>query len=362
MRRYMKWVFALGILGLIAWGLPRVMALPSGRIPGLEEPQRVMLRLTLVDAPGGGQAWLNGRIRAFEKANPQISVYLRVGQASELTAEGAILPDVVLFTPGALEDASALIPLTGAAGLREELLRAGRWRGDQLAMPLCWGGWVLAINSALEPGGRVTPAPTTLLGKPAATRNAQATPTPGYPLPAAGKADVALQSPGGAALFTLGAILSPEERPVLPENFAQETSAQVFEGFRAQKWATAMLTTGQAVALEGILPFRVMVADDVVTDQVFYGGLTASAGAEAAAFLAFLVSESSQEALYTQGLFPVRDDLALYASGMLGDVEAASRIGLTVPNAFGAREDTFGAAWRYWERTISRSEALLPLL
>ena len=137
-------------------------------VPGLTGKQRTLLRIWTVGSPGGGQAWLKQQLRAFEKANPGISAWVRTVAAEDLSNPENVLPDVVLYMPGDLTDPDTLfLPLAGEVVtrdglLREELLRCGRWQQAQYGLPLCWGGWVLAIDAALEPGAAFTPAPTTL--------------------------------------------------------------------------------------------------------------------------------------------------------------------------------------------------------
>jgi len=364
-------IICIGLIGLIAAHIPA----PTGKsadIPGLTASERVLLRIWVVDAPGGASAWLKGQLRQFEKQHPGVSTYLRTVSPEELTTPDTLLPDVVLYQPGNITNPETrFLPLSGEMTdrdglLQEELLRCGRWRGQQYGLPLCWGAWVLAIDSALEPGSAVTPAPTTLLGKPAATSTAGATPEPGYPLDAAAKAECALQSPGGAALFTLGLLL--EERPPLPEGFGTLSSADVYASFQKRQCATALLTTGQMTAFAGLVsggsgfPFRTMVADEVITDQVWLASVTADAPQEAALLLSYLVSREAQKTLSAQGLHTVRNDLTLYAQGMSAQVEAAAHRGLSAVNAYLPAADVQSAAWQFFQRRLTLSEALLPLL
>ena len=374
-RRWWKVAVAVVCVGVLAALAAWVPALLGGQadVPGLREKERTLLRIWVMDAPGGGQAWLKGQLRAFEKQNPGVSTYLRTVSREDIADPGAVLPDVLLYMPGNVTAPQSLfLPLTGGATLREdgllreELLRCGRWQGQQYGLPLCWSGWVLAIDSALEPGSAVTPAPTTLLGRPAATADASATLEPGYPLKAAAQADCALQSPGGAALFTLGMLL--ETRPSLPENFATLAASEVYVAFQKRQCATAMLTTGQATAFASLVSggsgfaFRVMAAPEVVTDQVWLGSVTADAPREAALLLSHLTSPDAQKALSAQGLHTVRRDLTLYAAGTSAQVEQAGRNALSAVNAYIPAEEVRAAAWQFFQGSISLSDALLPLL
>lgn len=356
-RRIIIGVLCLGVLA----GAAALLRQPvDGSVPGLREKERTLLRIWVTNAPGGAVSWLKGQLKTFEKQHPEVSTYLRTVDAAELTEAQAVLPDVVLYMPGDIAaPEEVLLPLTGADGLlREELLRCGRWRDAQYGLPLCWGAWVLAIDGALEPDHAATPAPTTLLGKPAATA-APATPEPGYPVEAAAQAACALQAPKGAALFTLRLLL--ETHPPLPENFASLSSAEVFAAFRAGKCATAMLTTGQVTALTE-RPFRAMAAEEVITDQVWLGSVTKDAPKEAALLLGHLTAPAAQEALSGQGLHTVRSDLALYTVGVPTRVESAGRKSLTAINAYVDAQQVEDAAWQVFQGTKTLDEALLPLL
>ena len=339
----------------------------SVRVPALEGDARTLLRIWITGSPGGAQAWLTGQLRQWEKRHPGTMTYLRTVSPEELTAQGSVLPDVVLFMPGDLDDPTRLFtPLSGTFDAREELLRAGRWRGEQYGLPLCWGAWVLAIDGALEPGSAATPAPTTLLGRPAATAAPSA--VPGYPLSAASEAACALQSPGGTALLSLLTLLPAGDHPPLPQDFAQLPPAEVYRAWQSRQCATAMLTTGQAVAFTALagsghgFPFRLMTPPEVITDQVWFAGVTPDAPPEAAALLSFLSSRESQEALAAQGLHTVRDDLTLYASGFSAEVEAAASLALSAVNAFLPARQVLDAAWQAFSGGSSLSQALLPLM
>lgn len=357
---------ALALTAALALSLPAVFRQDSP-VPGLTAGSRTLLRIWVTSAPGGAQAWLTGQLKAFEKAHPGVMTYLRTVSPEEAQEPGAVLPDIILYMPGDLTSPQELFtPLTGPFAAREALLRAGRWRGAQYGLPLCWGAWVLAIDSALEPGAALTPAPTTLLGRPAATTAPSA--APGYPREAASAADCALQSPGGAALLSLQCILAPDDRPPLPEDLAQRTPAEVYAAFQARQCATAMLTTGQATAFTSLVsggkgfPFRIMTPAEIVTDQVWMASLTPSAPEEAAALLTFLTGSDAQQALISQGLHTVREDLTLYAAGFSAEVEQAGQRGLSAVNAYLPAQEVQSAAWQALQGTLDLSEALLPLL
>lgn len=344
----------------------------SSLVPGLTGKQRTLLRIWTIGAPGGGQTWLTQQLRAFEKADPGVSTWLRTVSKEDLADPDAVLPDIVLYMPGDVTSPEAyFLPLSGDMPardglLREELLRCGRWRGTQFGLPLCWGGWVLAIDSQLEPGPSMTPAPTTLLGRPAATGSALATTEPGYPLAAASAAACALQSPNGAALFSAALLL--EEQPPLPDHFGTLTSAEVYSAFQHRQCATALLTTGQAAAFYSLtssgsgFAHRIMVPEEIITDQVLLASITADAPEEAALLLSHLASAEAQKTLASQSLHTVRNDLILYTAGTPAKVEQAGKAALSAINAYVPTEQAHQAAWSFFQRQLSIDDALLPLM
>lgn len=373
MNRKKKAVLAALCIGLLLLAVRgAVLPAASRLLPGLSAKDRSLLRIWVISAPGGGQAWLKSQLRQYEKQHTGVSTYLRTVTTEEMAASGAVLPDVVLYMPGDVTDPSAyFLPLSGEMTardglLQEELLRCGRWRGDQYGLPLCWGAWVLSINGSLEPGSAVTPAPTTLLGRPAATPDTAATHEPGYPLEAALQADCALQAPGGAALFTLGHLL--ETLPSLPHDFGTLPPSEVYSAYQKQQCASAMLTTGQAVAFASLtsggsgFPHRNIIPDDIITDQVWLASVTPDAPPQAALLLAHLTSAEAQKALSSQGLHTTRKDVTLYAAGLSARVEQSARKSLSAINAYIPTEDVQAAAWQFFQHSLTLDEALLPLM
>lgn len=337
-------------------------------LPGTRAPQRQLIRVWTLSSIGGGQAWLKAALRTYEQQHPGVMTYLRQARAEELTAEGAVLPDLLLYMPGDLTDGSLLLPLTGQLNADEALLRCGRWRGDQVGLPLCWAGYALAVSATLEPGSAVTPAPTTLLGRPAATPAPNATATPGYPAEAARAASEALQCPRGAGFFTLALLLDEASRPPLPEGFGTQDSAEVYRRYRTGLCASALLTSGQAVALDALITegsapaTRYLVPEEVITDQVWLGSIVTGAGEGTAELLAHLASSEAQRLLSSQGLQPACRTLRLYAAGLPAAISRAADHALTALNAFVSAEDTAQAAWQVYQGTMTLSDALLPLI
>lgn len=352
MKRWLLCFGALAATGLAIWLCVHLQPVQE-HLPGADAVQRRLLRIWLVSSPGGGESWLRTCLRTWEKQNPGVMTFLRTVTADEVTREDAVLPDLVLYTPGAFTAPQDLFaPLSSITGVREELLRSGRWQGQQYGLPLCYAGYALAIDSALEPALAQSPAPTTLLGRPAATFSAQATATPGLPDSAQ------LLSCEGCGLFTLGTMLA--ERPALAES--PLPSSEIFRRFQARQAQAAMLTTGQITALSGIFPFRVMTPAEVITDQLLLASVLPHADDTASRLLSWLISAEGQRRLSAQGLHTVRDDLRLYVSGTDALVETAAARALTAINAYTSAADVSAAAWQYWCGRTGLSQALAPLL
>ena len=340
---------------------------PEEQLPGAQEPPRQLVRLWITGAPGGGMAWLKTQLRAFERAHPGTACYVRQVSPETLLEPQSPLPDAVLFMPGDITaPENLLLPLSGSLQGEESLLRAGRWQGLQYAAPLCWSGWVLAVDSQYDDAPAVTPAPTTLLGRPAPTPDALPTATPGFPLERAKAAQAVLLAPRSAGLFSLRA-LTGDIMATLPEEFAAMSSSAVYEAFLARKAASALLTTGQATALLSLLsagrgvPCRFLTPREIITDQVWMAGLCADRPI-AAALLSYLTGDTAQRALASQGLYPISAQLTLYGDGFSAQVEAAARRCLTAVNAFLPREQVQRAAWQAFTGSLDTEAALLPLL
>lgn len=358
-------LLALVLTAALVAALPLTLR-PCADVPGLTPTRRTLLRVWVTSAPGGAQAWLTQQLRAFEKQHPGVMTHLRIVSPEEFSSPDAVLPDIVLCMPGDLSaPAACFAPLSADEALLEPLLQSGRCQGEQYGLPLCWGAWVLALDSALDPVPAATPAPTTLLGRPSATPAPQeALP---YPLAAVSQAECPLMSPGGTALFALSSLLPPDARPPLPEDFARHTAQEVYAAFQARRCVSAMLTTGQATAFSALVsggggfPFRILVPEEIVTDQVWLAHLTPDAPGEAAELLAFLTGRQAQQALSAQGLHTVRDDVQLYASGFSAQVEEAARRSLSAMNAYLPLDAVLSAAWQALHQADWRS-ALPPLL
>lgn len=346
-RKVLMSVVALLLAGVVILSLMRLEGREQS-VEGLEGQKRTLIRVWLMNAPGGAERWLKGQMDAFEKQHRGTQIYLRQVEADMLTQSEQPLPDMVLYTPGDITaPAESFVPIEGTWSLREGLLTSAQQEGKQYALPLCWGAWVLA--SAYDEAIAATPAPTTLLGRSTTAPTAEAQEM-AYPLEKVSVAQIPLLSPCGSALDALKSTLTV--MPPLTQEFAQLSSAEVYSRFWARKCATAMLTTGQVVAFSSLVssghgfPFRIMTPNTIETEQVLFASLTAERSDAAGELLSFLLGRSAQEQLRSQGLFSVRTDLALYASGWAAQVEQAATRSLQVPDAFLSSEEARQQAWR----------------
>ena len=364
-RRLLLCLFALLLTLALGWLVLHAAAPSPGALSG--GGTRTLLRIWTVSSVGGGEGWLKEQLRLFERVHPGVMTYLRTVSPDELANPATVLPDLVLYTPGTFTAPEEYFaPLAAPGEMREPLVRCGRWKGRQYGLPLCWGGYVLCVDGALEPESAATPAPTTLLGRPAATPAASAAPRP-YPYAAAMAAAVPLAAPGGCGTLTLCCLLEESLRPPLTEGCA--APAEVYAAFRGRGCASAVLTTGQLTALSSLaasgrgFAFRVMTPSEIITDQVWLGSVIRGAeGSPAPELLAFLTGRDAQRALAAQGLYPAIAGPALYGSGTAGEIEAAAARSLTAVNAYVSPADVCAAAWQVYTGRTGLSEALLPLL
>ena len=214
-------VFLLILSGVLAFYLHG----QNRPIAGLSGDNRTLLRVWMLHSPGGAARWVETQLSTYERQHPGVLIYLRQVSADELTAEEALLPDVVLYRPGDIPDPDGLfLPISGDAPIFAGLLSGGR----QVAYPLCWGAWVLAVDSAYDPQTAATPAPTTLLGRPSSTLSPEQTPAL-FPLEKANAANCPLLSPGGCALYALREIFVNQAYPRWTDDFAQFPSDAVYQ-------------------------------------------------------------------------------------------------------------------------------------
>lgn len=267
--------------------------------PLYEGGTRRVLRVWLIESWMGSSEWVLSQAAAFERANDGVHVRVRRALAQELTAADAVLPDVLLFEPGAIDaPAELLTPVAGETGVRPEIEAAGRYRDVRYAVPVCMGGYLALCNDALFAGGWTAQDLT------AAGERALQIPQDGARCYSA-----AALSMGAASQGLLGALpdgaLAADALACTPEkayqDFAQGRAAVLVCTQRETRRMAALQEAGKGFAFSALAPER------AYTDLLLLGGVARGApqGALGSAFLSQLVGAPAQAQLAAHGLYPV---------------------------------------------------------
>ena len=290
-------VATTALLAAAAPGLPaRVSHLSHALPPGVKSAPRQLITVWFTGSLPGAGSWLKARAADYSRRREGVSVWLRTVTRQDLDALDAAPPDVVVFTAETPLDPGLLQPCALPEGLGPRRAARGQYDGQQLALPLCLSGYVLAepvpAPAAAQPsrslfGLRPTPDPGV-------------TPAPLLPDPWPQR----LAADDRFGVLALSAMDAPSGASLLPAEALQgrflagETAALL-----SLRQARAAAARGMGLRAAGAAP---------ATDLVLYGALTARAGAGAADFLADLLTAESQSALASEGLLPARDGLRLY--------------------------------------------------
>jgi len=204
------------LLALLVWQAPVLRKrFPINREGSIVKQgwQGVLRVWVCQDWSSGTMAWLSKQASAFEKSHKGVHVSLRRVTADVWKNPDVVLPDLLIFSPGMIEEPEGfLYPLAGATNFYEEALRAGRWRGEQYAIPVSLGGYIVLVNEALWPEG-------TALSSPSGLKN-----QPRYALHCA-------QNGGLAAMGGWGEGIDAVRKFKLPQQFGQTTSDQAYSAF-----------------------------------------------------------------------------------------------------------------------------------
>ena len=353
------WI-AVALAALLVW--QRDALLHAGPKPDIApRPERRVLRVWVCEGWTGSTAWLERQCALFERAHPGVNLRMRRAQPSELTDEGAVLPDVLLFAPGVLADPEPLLsPLHGELPVRAELAASGRWRGRQWGVPVAMGGYALLVNREGYPDPEQPTLDRQSLA--AAARPAHGKQPARYALQCAGGEvlahPAALLAQGGALRggWPQG-IAALRGGETLPHDFALCTPDKAYADFTARR-AMALLGTQRDIRKFSALAetgkgfdFRVEPAQQAFTDQLLLAGILRGAEDSAleslcATLLRQLVGAEAQQALVAYGLFPVRSDVPGYDAEATPWLHAMAQSlaaeDIWVPNAFawsGQRSD-----------------------
>jgi hypothetical protein len=297
-----------------------------------------------------GSSWLKRQAARFEDTRGGVSVYLRTARLQELSQPDGVLPDLVVFGPGAVKEPESLfLPLTGEFPLADGSLRAGRWQAMQYAVPVCMDGYVLTFDPALTGAAAATPAPTPLLGIGGAP---PAAPGPSKTntfddlfasiarVPRGKNTAYDFQCAQGIPLMLFSSLLSGRrDFPAgsLPPNFGTASQDIVFGDFLSSRCRAAVLPARQLRSLvSGGKPFALLSMPLKATDMYLAAGVVRGEGQDLAlSYLMMLLSPEGQRDLYQNGLMAVSKAASLYgADPVFGQVEEGFKGDLILPNAF----------------------------
>lgn len=308
-----------------------------------------MLTIWLISDAAESKKHLNEQIALFEKQNAGVRVYLRRADAEELFTDGAVLPDVVLFSPGVVTDpARALLPIDAThLGCASDGLTAGRSAGVQYAVPIWYAPSVLAVPSVFFPTEAIplpapkqssffdlsTPAPTPAPDVGGVDESAS---LPSADLIPWGKLlePSALTSPKGIDLIQLLSMCPSAMRPELIASLASPGSASATSAPTPAPIARVMtlaeyqnaMVSGQSLAGFALTP--------ACTQRVLFLGICKD-HVLSRAFLTHLFSPDSQAELTAHSLLSAAET----ASSAQGDpltrqLARQYQNGLLFPNAF----------------------------
>lgn len=115
----------------------------------LRPAQSRTLTLWLVGDSAGDHRLITQLLSAFEKTRPGLRIYLRKADLEELTAENAVLPDGLLYSPGEISmPEKYLLPLSAPENIPQEALQSGSSAGTLYGIPLWYAPNVLSLPKA----------------------------------------------------------------------------------------------------------------------------------------------------------------------------------------------------------------------
>lgn len=318
--------------------------------PGISAPEKRLLRIWLIEDNLSASGWLKRQAARLEKEQKGVFVYLRTAQSQELMQPDSVLPDLILFRPGAVKDPDGLfLPLTGDFPLSDGALRAGRWKGMQYAVPVCMDGYVLVYDPSLTGAIAATPAPTPLLGIGAAP---SLTPAPQREtsfddllsslskVPRGKNTAYDFQCAAGMPLMLFSSMSGGKANlsaASLPSGFGAASKDAVYDEFLSGRCRAAMIPSRQlrSLASQG-KQFALLTPPVPATDMYLAAGIVQGEGKDLALrFLMKLLSQEGQQDLSQSGLISVSQAVSTYAADpVFGLVEESLRGDLILPNAF----------------------------
>ena len=331
-------------------------------LPGTQSAPRRLLVVWETGGMDGVHTWLTKCASAAEKAMPGLTVYLRRTTPEEALREGVVLPDVMIFTGGAFDTPEKLFqPLTGDFRPTEAFMRSAKWRETVYALPVAASPWVLTMDAALLPGEASTPAPTTLLGRPAPT-DAPSAPVATPEAPWLSDELGAIAARDGAGLFSLLSLTEESPRPLL-------SAVSPYQAMLGGSVRAALMNSVECAALLGAVsggrraPVQVYVPQEALAPQVLYAAMTVTASEDAAGmFMSFLTETLCQQLLAERSLCSVCAEETLYLSGTPALMEQSLRRGVYPVNAFAPQSAVDQSARDAWDRRTSPDAALAALM
>lgn len=335
MGKKLRVILCVGIVGLLVWQLPAVFkTFPIDRSGTQDSSWQGVVRVWVCgDWSSGGMSWLSKQASLFEKSHSGVKIRLRHAQAGAWTEQGAVLPDLIVFSPGTIDAPEALFtPIVGAEGFLEETLRSGRWQDQQYALPLALGGYAVVIHEKLWPAD-------TALQTPKAEKK---------------QVRYALHCSQGGGLVALAqwpeGVVAARTLTTHPD-LGQAIPDQAYQDFATGRVAAFVCTLDQVrrfAALEAAgkgFTYRAQALPSGFCDQLLLAGIPVAERepqrlAMTEALLQTLTQADAQNALTEYGLLPVSAQALppSNATPLLRAVYLQYLEGLQIPNAYGWKE------------------------
>ncbi|MDR0397376.1 MAG: hypothetical protein LBH66_08755 [Oscillospiraceae bacterium] len=333
MRKRVIALICMLLTGLLIWKTPEALSrYPVSRDGTIRQRgwQGVLRVWVCQDWSSGAMGWITKQAAAFEKSHKGVRVSVRRVNKDAWLAEGAVPPDVIIFSPGMIDEPRGLLAEFGKPeGFIREAARSGEWAGGQYALPLALGGYVVLANNAMWPEG----APLS------------------EPVPVKKQTRYAIHSPGGGALAALSgweAGLIAARSLSKPEGFgtvAPDAAYSVFAGGNVSALVCSLDQArrfGALVSAGRGFDYRVETPLSGFCDQLLLIGKVdidddRKRGAMAVEFIHAATGLDAQDTLLNAGLIPARADAAK-AGGSTPALQALQQRYLTelaAPNAFG---------------------------
>jgi hypothetical protein len=318
--------------------------------PGISAPETRLLRVWLIAENLSASSWLKRQAARFEDEQGGVCVYLRTARPQELSQPDSVLPDLIVFGPGAIKNPESLfLPLMGEFPLADGAMRAGRWQTQQYAVPICMDGYVLVFDPALTGAAAATPAPTPLLGIGGAPSSTPAKDMANSfddllaslaKIPRGKNTAYDFQCAAGMPLMLFSSLCGGKTSfppGSLPSSFGTASRDTVYGDFLSSRCRAAMLPSRHLRSLASQnKPFALMMTPLNATDMYLAAGVIKGEGRDLALkYMMMLLSPEGQQDLYQNSLMAVSQAVSLYgADPVLNQVEGSFKGDLILPNAF----------------------------